>query len=86
MGIHDRGDGIVVDMAVAAFDVLNGRDAFLLGFVRQHGPEGAVADDTDVRNLGAVLLIDNKAAFVVDIKTNVFETEARGVCAAADGY
>ena len=84
--VHDGRDGVVVDVAVALFDELDGRDAFLFGFVREHGAEGAVADDADVGELGAVLFVDDEAAFVVDFKADVLEAEAGGVRAAADGY
>ena len=86
MRVHDRGDGVVVDVAVALFDILDGRDAFFFGLVREHGAEGAVADDADVGELGAVLFVDYQAAFVVDFEADVFEAEAGGVRAAADGY
>ena len=84
--VHDRGDGVVVDVAVALFDKLDRRDAFLFRLVREHGAEGAVADNADVGQLGAVLLVDYEAAFVVDFEADVFETETGGVGAAADGY
>jgi hypothetical protein len=51
--------------------------------VGEHGTECDVSNDTDVRNLGAVLLVD--AAAVVDLKTNVVETETGGVGTTADG-
>ena len=35
---------------------------------------------------GAVLLVDDETAFVVDFEADVFETETGGVGAAADGY
>ena len=86
MRVHDRGDGVVVDVAVALFDEFDGRDGFFFGFVREHGSEGAVADDADVRELGAVLLVDYETAFVVDFEADVFETETGGVRTAPDGY
>ena len=86
MGVHDAGNGVVVDVAVAFGDVFDGGDGFFFGFVREHGPEGAVADYADVRELGPVLFVDYEAAFVVDFEADVFETETGGVGAAADGY
>lgn len=83
--VHDRGDGAVVDVPVALGDVFDGRDRFFLGFVREHGAEGAVADDADVGYLGAVLFVDDDAAFVVDVQASVLEPEPGGVWAAADG-
>ena len=86
MGVHDAGDGVVVDVAVAFGDVFDGGDGFFFGFVREHGAEGAVADYADVREFGAILFVDYEAAFVVEFEADVFETEAGGVGAAADGY
>lgn len=83
--VHDRRDGAVVDVPVALGDVLDRRDGFLLGLVREHGAEGAVADDADVRYFGAVLLVDDDAAFVVDVEAGVLKPEAGGVRSAADG-
>ena len=73
MRVHDGRDGAVVDVAVAFGDVFDGRDGFFFRFVRQHGPEGAVADDADVWELGAVFLVDYQAAFFVGFEPNVFE-------------
>ena len=86
MRVHDAGDGIVVDVAVALGDVFDAGDGFFFSFVCEHGAEGAVADDADVWQLGAVLLVDYEAAFVVDVEADVFEPEAGGVGPAADGY
>ena len=85
MGVHDGGDGVVVDMAGALCDVFDCGDGFFLGFVGEHGAEGAVADDADVGQFGAVLFVDDEAAFVVEVEVEVFEAETRGVGAAADG-
>ena len=51
----------------------------------EHGAEGAVTDDADVGQFGAVLFVDDEAAFVVEVEVEVFEAEAGGVGAAADG-
>jgi hypothetical protein len=53
--------------------------------VGEHGTECDVSNDTDVRNLGAVLLVDDDAAAVVDLETDVVETETGGVGTTADG-
>lgn len=86
VGVHDAGDGVVVDVAVAFGDVFDGGDGFFFGFVCEHGAEGAVADYADVREFGAVLFVDYEPAFVVDFEADVFETETGGVGTAADGY
>ena len=86
MRIHDGGNGVVVDVAVALFDKFDGCDAFFFRFVCEHGAEGAVADYTNVRELGTVLFVDYETAFVVDFEADVFQTETGRVGAAANGY
>ena len=83
--VHDGGDGVVVDVAVILGQVFDGGDAFFLCFVREHGAEGAVADDADVRDFGPVFAVDDQAAAVVGFQAHGVEVEARGVGAAADG-
>ena len=86
MRVHDRGNGVVVDVAEALFDVFDGRDAFFFRFVCEHGAKGTVAYDPDVGDFGAILFVDYEAAFVVDFEADVFEAKAGGVGAAANGY
>lgn len=71
--VHDGRDRAVVDVPVAFRDVFDGCDGFFFGFVREHRAEGAVADDADVRELGAVFLVDDEAAFIVYFQPDVFE-------------
>lgn len=85
VGVHNAGDGSVVDVTVAGLDVLNGGDSLLFGLVSQHGAESAVTDDTDVGNLGAVLLVDDETATVVLLDADALEVQALGVGLAADG-
>lgn len=86
VGVHDRGDGAVIDVPMAFGNVLYRRHRFLLCLVGEHGAEGAVADDSDVGVLGAVLLVDHEPTFVVDVETDVLETEAGGIWSTADCY
>lgn len=83
--VHDRGDGVVVDVAVALGDVLDGGDGLFLGLVGEHRAEGAVTDDTDVRDLGAVLLVNDQASTVVGLEANVLKAKTGGVWATTDG-
>jgi hypothetical protein len=85
VGVHDARDGAVVDVTVVLGDVLDGGDSLFLGLVGEHGAECAVADHADVRDLGAVLLVDDEAAAVVGLKTDLLETETCGVGTTADG-
>jgi hypothetical protein len=71
-------------VTVALVHVLDGSDSLLLGLVRKHRSEGAVTDGADVGNLGAVLLVDDEAAPLVALETNVVETKTVGVRAATD--
>ncbi len=84
--VHDAGDGVVVDVTVASGDVFDAGDGFFLGFVREHGAEGAVAYYPDVGEFGPVLFVDYEAAFVVDLQADVLEPEPGCVGAAANGY
>ena len=84
MGVHNGGNGAVVDVTVALSDVLDGSNSLLLGLVGKHGAEGAVADRANMGNLGAVLLVDDQAAALVNLEVDVVEAETRGVWAATD--
>jgi len=53
--------------------------------VGEHGTECDVSNDTDVGDLGAVLLVDDDAAAVVGLETDVLQTETGGVGTATDG-
>lgn len=72
-------------MAVVFGDEFDGCHGFFFGFVREHGAEGAVTDDADVWQAGAVFLVDHEAAAVVGFEADVLEAEASSVGAAADG-
>src|SRR5438552_15620830 len=73
-------------MAVPFRDKLNGCYAFFFGLMCEHRAEGAVTDDTDMWQFGAVFLIDDNTALLVSFKAYVFKTEAGGVGSAADSY
>ena len=85
MGVDDAGDGAVVDVAVAGFDVFYGGDAFFFGLVREHGAKGDVADTADVRVGRAVFRVDDDAAFFVRFDAHGFEVEIFSVGATSDG-
>jgi hypothetical protein len=53
--------------------------------VGKHGAEGAVTNSADVLDLGAVLLVDDQAATVVSLETDVVETKTGSVGTATDG-
>lgn len=85
VGVHDGGNGVVVDVAVSLGNVLDDGDGLLLGLVGEHRTEGAVTDDTDVRDLGAVFLVNDQAAAVVGLETNVLKAKTGRVWATTDG-
>lgn len=84
--IHDRRNGVVVDVAIALGDIFNSRDGFFFSLVREHGPESAVANNADVGKLSAVLLVDHQTAFFIDLEANILKAETSGVWATTDGY
>lgn len=79
VGIHDAGDSGVVNVPVALFDIFDGSDGLFFGLVGQHGTESAVTDNTDVRSLGAIFLVNHQSTLVVSLEANIFKTEAFGV-------
>lgn len=85
VGVHDGGDGGVVDVTVALLDVLDDGDSLLLSLVGKHGAEGNVTNAADVGELGAVLGVDDDTAALVELHANVLEAEAFSVGATADG-
>ena len=85
VGVHDGGDGCVVDMAVSLLDVLDNSYGLLLSLVGKHRAECYVTNTADVRELGAILGVDDDAATLVELKANVLEAEALGVRSAANG-
>lgn len=85
VGVHDRGDGVVVNVAVVLCDEFNGCDGFFFSLVCEHRSECAIANHANVWDLGAVFGVDDKTAAVVGFDANVLEAEALCVRAAADG-
>ena len=70
MGVDDAGDGAVVDVPVAGFNVFYSSDAFFFGFVGEHGAEGHVSNAADVGVGGTVFRVDDDATFVVFFNSN----------------
>lgn len=86
VGVHDRGDGGVVDVAVAGGNVLGGGNSLLLGLVGQHGAESHVSDASDVGLVGSVLLVDDDSALVVLLDAGSLEVETLRVGSSANGH
>ena len=69
---------------MALVDVLNGSDSLFLSLVGKHRAEGAVSEGANVGDLGAVLLVNDQAAPLISLETNVVKTETGSVWAATD--
>ena len=82
--VHDARNGAVVHVTVPAVDVLRRSDPLFLCLVREHGPEGHVADALDVRHARVELVVDHDAPARVDFDADIFEAEALDVWPAAD--
>lgn len=85
VGVHDGGNGGVVDVTVALLDVLDGGNSLLLSLVGQHGTEGNITNDADVGDLGTELLVDDETTTVVLVNANVLNVKTVGVRATANG-
>ena len=85
VGVHDRRDAAVVNVAVALLDVLDDGNGFFLSLVGKHGPERRIADATDVGDLGTVFGVDDDTATLVHLETNVLQAKASGVGSSSDG-
>ena len=85
VGVHDRWDGIVVDMPVTRLEILHSGDTLFFGLVGKHGSKGDIADTLNSRDRGVELVINHDSAPVVDLNSNVLETETLDVWSATDG-
>ena len=84
VSVNDGGDSVVVHVAVAGLDVLDGGDTFLFGFVGKHRSESDVTDTFDALDGSVELVIDNNTALRVDFDANLVETKTVGVGTTAD--
>jgi hypothetical protein len=73
-------------MTVTLFNEFDRCYSFLLSFVREHRTESAVTNDADMRVLGSILLVNDQAAFVVNLQADVFKTQAGSVRPATNSY
>ena len=84
VGVDDRRNAVVVDVAVSGFEVFDSSDTFLLSLVREHGSEGHVTDTFDVLDRGAELVIDDNATLVVFLDTNSLKVQTLRVWTTTD--
>lgn len=85
VGVHDRGNNTVVDVAVALLEIFDSGNSLLLSLVSQHRTEGHIANAANVGDLGAVLGIDNDTATLIELEANVLQAQALGIRSATDG-
>src|SRR5688572_12757351 len=86
MGVHDAGNGIVIDVTVAGDKMFDAGDTFFLRFVRQHRAADDIADGEDAGGGGGEVIVNGDAAFVVELDVHGFEAELLRVGLAADGH
>ena len=75
---------VIIHVAVARVNVLRRRDALLLCLMREHWPEGDVADALDVRYACVELVIDHDTPARINFDANFFEAEAIDIWSATD--
>jgi len=75
--VHNGGDGVVVDVSVAASELLRHRDTLLLGLVCEHGSDHHVADREDVALVGLEVSVDLNATTLVNLHTNLLQVEKK---------
>ena len=85
VGVHNRGNSLVVDVAVTLADVLNSGTSLLFGLVCEHRSESDVTDTLDVLDGRIELIVDDDATLVVEFHTSGFEVETVGKWPPADG-
>src|SRR5690606_3946540 len=86
VGVHDAGDGVVVDVAHAGRDALDAGDALFLGLVGQHRAGDHVADGVHARHGRLVVPVHLDLPALVGFQADVLETQAVGVGPAPGGY
>lgn len=84
VGVDNRRDHVVVDVAMARLDNFRGSNALILGLVRKHRAKGRVTNALDALAGGVVLVIHNNTAAVVRLDTDSLEVEATGHRATAN--
>jgi len=75
VSIDDRGNNIVVDVTVAGSDHLRDSETFIFGLVSQHRSESNITNASDVGDVGLELRVDDNAATVINLNTDVFKAK-----------
>ena len=83
--VNHRRDGVVIDVSGLAGDQLGTGHGFIFGLVRQHRAFAAIADGINARHIGAVMIVRDDAAALVEGNPNRVQPQAGGVGDAADG-
>lgn len=85
VSVDDGGNSIIVDVTVTGSNHFRDGETFILGLVGQHGTESGITNAADVGDVGLELRVDNDAAAVVELDTNVLQAETLGVRATTNG-
>lgn len=85
VGVHNGGNGTIVDMTIPLLDVLDNGNSLLLSLMGKHRAEGDITDTSDVGDLGSVLGVNDDTAAVISLKANVLKAEAAGVRSSTNG-
>src|SRR5262245_32914303 len=75
MRVHDGGAAVIVDVAGDAVHLLDARNAFLLGLVREHHPADHVADRVDAGDVGLIVRIDAYEPFRIERHADAVEPQ-----------
>jgi hypothetical protein len=73
-------------MAVTRIDELDGCNALFLGLVGQHGTKGDITDAFDVLDGGVELVIDDDAAFAIQLDADRFKVQSLDVWSSSNGH
>src|ERR1043165_6929640 len=84
MRVSDAGNRVVIDVAVAGDDLFNARNAFLLGFVREHWTGVYVADCGKAGGACRDMFVHLEATALLGLDADFFEAELGCVWNASD--
>jgi hypothetical protein len=84
--VHNGRNRIIVDVSVTRLDDFDGGDTFFFSLVGQHGTECSVTDTLDSLDAGVELVVDNDTTSVVELDTDLFQSEVLGDRSSTDGY
>lgn len=84
MSVDNRWDTIIVNVDWTSANSLNSDDSFIFSFVSQHGSFDDVSDGIDSFGWGLEFGVDWDTATLIELDSDVFETEVATVWTTAD--